>query len=369
MLRPIATLALALVGSAAAAPVSAQDGFNDTGVAALIRQSGFDGDIAISTRINDPAYLGPRYAWRARLPEPYRGDGDGLTWRWASVTKQIVAILVMQQVERGNLALDKPVANYLPDFESPNADKVTIRQLLQHQSGLPNPDESVDEAGNPNAFYEPDFADSRDPVTGYCAGPVTGGPGNNWSYNNCDYMVLGAVLEGVTGLSWDALFARDIAEPAELALVGAYPGEDFTRWGWLGDTREVKFDLSVYGASAGLYGSPEDLIRIDNALMRGDLLGPEALAQMWDGDRALGFMALGQWVFEARLESCESPLRVIERRGDIGAVQVRNFILPEREMAVVAFSQRKPFEFGEIWMGQGFSFDLLSTAVCQTEAS
>ena len=182
-------------------------------------------------------------------------------------------------------------------------------------------------------------------------------------------MVLGAVLERVSGLSWDALFARDIAGPAELANVGAYPGEAFTRWGWISDTREAPFDLSVYGASAGLYGAPDDLIRIDNALMRGDLLGPEALAEMWSGNPELGYMALGQWAFEARLEGCDAPVRVIERRGDIGAVQVRNFILPEREMALVAFSQRKPFEFGEIWMGEGFSFDLLSTAVCQTEAS
>ena len=107
-------------------------------------------------------------------------------------------------------------------------------------------------------------------------------------------------------------------------------------------------------------------MKIDAALMRGDLLGEEALTEMWDGDPALGFMALGQWVFTVPLKGCEDPVRIVERRGDIGAVQVRNFILPDNDIAVAAFSQAKPFEFGEVWMGQGFSYDLLSAAACPT---
>ncbi|MFU7527921.1 serine hydrolase domain-containing protein [Qipengyuania sp. ASV99] len=360
MLRIAITFCLA----ALAAPASADD-FDFDGLSAVIAEAGFEGDLAISTGLGDPTQTGPRYSHTDLLPEPWRGWPDGLTWRWASVTKQMVAVLVMQQVERGVIDLDEPVASYLPDFASDNAETATIRNLLQHRAGLPNPDSSESGLGDPYAYYSADFRGSRDPVSGFCAGPVTGKPGGEWSYNNCDYMVLGAVLEAVTGLSWDALFMRDIAAPLGLEFVGAYPGEDFTRWGWMGEAREPERDLSVYGASAGLYGSLDDLLAIDVALMRGDLLGKAALAQMWDGNPELGFMALGQWVFEAPLNGCEAPVRIVERRGGIGAVQVRNFIIPERQMAVVAFSQREPFEFGEIWMGSGFSYELLSKAVCQ----
>ncbi|WP_017666066.1 serine hydrolase domain-containing protein [Porphyrobacter sp. AAP82] len=350
----IRTLALAL--AALALPQGAMaDDFDAERVNAVIEQAKFDGDIAISTRVEDSEFY--RYGYTGLLPEPARSDADGLTWRWASVTKQMIAILVMQQVERGRIDLDKPVSAYLPPFGSANAGTATIRNLLQHRAGLPNP------ADTP-AFHEPGFTGSRDPVTGFCAGPVTGPAGGSWAYNNCDYMVLGAVLQAVTGVAWDKLFARDIAAPLGLDTPGAYPGEAWTRWGFIDGEREPRIDLSTYGASAGLYGGLRDIVTIDNALMRGELLGPEALAEMWRGDPALGSMALGQWAFEVPLKGCEGPVKIVERRGDVGAVQVRNFILPDRKIAVVAFSQTKPFDFGEVWQGSGFAHDLLAAAAC-----
>lgn len=353
---------------ALAAPLQAEE-LRSQPVRDVIDQADFDGDLVVSKGFNGPIELSFNFHSVGLLPEPWRGDGDGLTWRWASVTKQMVAILVMQQVERGNLVLDEPVATYLPSFASENSDTVTIRQLLQHQSGLPNPDAGFESSEEMPSFYRHDFEGSRDPITGFCAGPATGSPGGNWAYNNCDYMVLGSVLEAVTGLSWDALFKRDIAEPLGLEDYGAYPGEPFTRWGFLGETREPERDLSHYQASAGLYGASWELISINNALMGGRLLSKKALAEMWDGDPGLGFMALGQWVFTVPLKGCEQPVRIVERRGDIGAVQVRSFILPDLDTTLVAFSQRKPFAFGEVWMGQGFSYDLLSAAACPTAPS
>ena len=354
--------ALMALGLPAAAV--AQD-FPSERVSAVIEAAGFEGDVAIADSIKATDYSAARYSYVGLLPEPDRGWPDGLTWRWASVTKQVVAILVMREVERGTIDLDEPVATYLPDFRSPNAATATIRNLLQHRAGLPNPD--ADDAPGLPAFYRSDFAGSRNPVTGFCAGPVTGDPGGDWAYNNCDFMVLGAVLEAVTGVSWDKLFLRDIAEPLGFEFAGAYPGEQFTRWGFVDGAREPEFDLSTYGAAAGLYGQVDDLLKLDTALMRGELLGPEALAEMWKGEPALGYMALGQWVFEVPLKGCDAPVKIVERRGDVGAVQVRNFILPEKQMAVVAFSQKKPFDFGEVWQGSGFAHDLLAAAACPVE--
>ncbi len=351
MIRP---LAAALVALALPAGAMADD-FPQDRVWAVIEASGFNGDISISTRLD--AGLPPRFGHVTALPKPYRVGDDSLTWRWASVTKQLIAILVMKQVEAGKINLDTPVATYLPAFRSANAGTATIRNLLQHRAGLPNPADAPE-------FYSTDFTGSRDPATGFCAGPVTGAPGGDWAYNNCDYMVLGAVLEAVTGMGWDKLFMREIAGSLGFEFAGAYPGEQFTRWGIIDGAREAEVDLSAYGASAGLYGQPEDILKIDNALMRGDLLGPDALAEMWKGDPALGYMALGQWVFEVPLKGCAEPVRIVERRGDIGAVQVRNFILPDKKIAVVAFSQEKPFDFGEVWQGSGFSHDLLAAAAC-----
>lgn len=342
------------------AQLSARD-IDSARIGTLIENSRFEGDVVIAIRPDGP----PRYKWVGSLPMDRRGEGDGLTWRWASVTKQIVAVLIMQQVEEGTLALDRPVGQYLPAFESANAGVVTIRQLLQHRSGLPNPDPAAErESLVPPVFYRDDFEGSRDPLSGFCAGQVTAPPGGAWEYNNCDYMVLGAVLEAVTGKTWQDLFAERIAEPLGLEFAAVYPSEPFTRWGVINGEREAQRNLAAYGASGALYGSAEDLVAIDMALLSDKLLTREAREEMWQGDPALGYMALGQWVFPASLSGCEEPVRIVERRGGIGAVEVRNFILPEKGMAVAAFSQQAPFDFGEIWTGKGFAFELLSAVAC-----
>lgn len=332
---------------------------------ALVDKAGFNGDILVSDRraphlsitLDSSGVVGA-------LPQARRGDDDGLTWRWASVTKQIVAVLVMQEVEKGKIDLDSPVSTYLPAFRGPNARTVTVRQLLQHRSGLPNPDDTLVGPDGLAAYYRPDFAGNRDPLTGYCAGPAKGPPGGAWSYNNCDYIVLGALLEAVTGTSWATLFRERIAAPLGMEEVGVYPGERFTRIGRIDGKPEPAIDLASFGAAGGLYGPVDQVLLFDFALMDGKLLGPEALAELWRGDPALGFMALGQWSFEVPIAGCKGPVRIVERRGAIGGVEVRNFIIPGYHAAIVAFSDSAPFDFGEVWQGKGFSHDLISAAIC-----
>ena len=285
-------------------------------------------------------------------------------WRWASVTKQIIATLIMQEVAKGTIDLDKPVGTYLTSFKSANASRITVRQLLRHQTGLPNPDDST--AGNNRvpAYYAKVDKRLQNPLTGYCAGPVKGEPGGNWTYNNCDYIVAGALLEAVTKTPWQQLVKSRIAIPLGLTSLSAFPTTKPTVKGFERGRTEVRYRIETFGASASLYGTVDDLWKFDRALMTGKLLPEAQRAEMWDGQPNLGFIALGQWSFGAELKGCASPVRIIERRGAIGGVQVRNFILPDADVVVVAFTERDDFDFGEIWQGKGFSFDLLSAAAC-----
>jgi D-alanyl-D-alanine carboxypeptidase len=270
----------------------------------------------------------------------------GGLWRWASVTKQVVATLVMQEVAKGSIDLDKPVSTYLPNFKSPNAAKITVRQLLRHQSGLPNPDDTAATPDALAAYYAPDYKGSRDPLSGYCAGPVKGEPGGNWAYNNCDYIVAGALLKAVTGKPWQTLVQERVAKPLKLKTLAAFPSKVVTMPGRIDGKPEPAIQFESFGAAAGLYGSARDLWRFDRALMTGKLLPEKQRAEMWDGQPQLGFIALGQWAFEAPLKGCAKPVRIVERRGAVGGVQVRNF------------------DFGEVWQGSGFSHDLLAAAAC-----
>jgi D-alanyl-D-alanine carboxypeptidase len=288
-------------------------------------------------------------------------------WRWASVTKQVIAVQVLQEVGKGTIALDAPLGRYLPNFSSGNAGKVTVRQLLRHQSGLPNPDDTAGSGSGLAPYYAPGYSGSRDPLTGYCAGPVKGEPGGNWAYNNCDYIVAGALLQAVTGMGWVKLVEERIAKPLGLKTLRAFPGGAKTRSGLVGGKPEPRIDFAAFGAAGSLQGSLGDLLLFDRALLGGALLPPAQLAELWDGQADLGYIALGQWVFDAPLKDCAQPVKLVERRGAIGGVQVRNFIAPDNGVAVAIFTDKAEgdFEFGEIWQGAGFSHDLLNFALCQ----
>jgi D-alanyl-D-alanine carboxypeptidase len=290
------------------------------------------------------------------------------SWRWASVTKQIVATLIMQEVAAGKIGLDNVVADYVPGFGGPTAGQIKIRDLLRHQSGLPNPDETApDKAGVPG-YYSPKVVQDRSLSSGWCAGQPKADPGGNAAYNNCDYIVAGAVLEAVTGKSWQSLVDERIAKPLRLKSVGAFPKSNLVLKGFDGEAREPDYRLDAFGAAGALHGSPLDLWAFDRALLSGKLLPQAQRDIMWDGQPELGYAALGQWAFPATIKSCGMTVRVIERRGAIGGVQLRNFILPEQDMVVIAFTNRGEFDFGEIWQGEGFSHDLLAAALCPGSA-
>ena len=323
---------------------------------AVVRASGITqgGEIVVS-RFDKVAY---RNRWGTGI---VAAQGK---WRWASVTKQVIATLVMQEVAAGRIDLDRPVSTYLPGFRSPNAATVTVRQLLRHQSGLPNPDDTAPSPDAIPAYDAPGYTGSRDPLTGYCAGPVKGPPGGAWRYNNCDYIVAGALLEAVTGKPWPLLVRTRIAAPNGMASVSAAWEGQTVVGGTVSGAPDTGYDFAAFGASAALFGTARDLWRFDRALMKGKLLPEKQRAEMWDGRPEDGSIALGQWSYTAPLKGCAFPPRIIERRGQIGGVQIRNFMLPEWDAVVIVFADRAEQEFGEVWQGKGFSYDLLSAGVC-----
>ncbi|MEZ4398992.1 MAG: serine hydrolase domain-containing protein [Kofleriaceae bacterium] len=297
---------------------------------------------------------------------PSRPDAAPLTraarWRWASVTKQLAATMVLQEVDAGRIELDQPIARYLPQFASPNAATLTVRQLLRHQSGLPDPDETPAGADGVAAYYAP-TSPPDDPLTGYCAGPPLGPPGEGWRYNNCDYLVVGTLLEAVTGQPFPGLVRARLHDALGLASVAVTPLAD-TVPGYVGGAREPAIALERYGGAGAVSGTIDDLWQFDRALLDGRLVSPAARAEMWDGQAALGYIALGQWAFPAPLAGCAEPVQVVERRGGIGGVQVRNFIVPALDAAVIVFTDDGDLDFGELWTGGGVGHDLLAAVAC-----
>lgn len=281
----------------------------------------------------------------------------GETWRWASVSKMITAILVLQQVDEGRLALDGSVATYLPAFPV-NGDRITVRQLLTHTSGLANPDTTPDVNGD----GMPDFYQKAGDWRAVCEAAPLAEPGAGFAYNNCDYLVLGAVLEAVSGQSYAELIRTRLTEPLGLRAVGVPSGPRVEAT--LNGAPEPAIDPAAWGPGGGVYGTAEDLLKIDAALMEGGLMSEASRAEMWKGDPASGFAALSVWSYSPDLGGCLGTTRLVERYGEIGGVQVRNALLPDLGVALTVYSNDGLTAFGEVWQGQGLMVDLIRAAAC-----
>lgn len=339
---------LALLGVAAAPPIEPPR------LDAVLAAARFDGAVV---------------AGDAAQPAVVRGAANRL-WRWASVTKQLTALIVMQEVAAGRLDLGAPVSRYWPDWPDVFADQITLRQLLQHTSGLadPNQDGPNDPDGMPQ-FYRPapGHGSIADEAAHYCAEHPRARPGGAFHYDNCDFIVLGALLERVTGTPYATLVEERIARPLGLRIglfaphvraPATVPGIDKA------GRRELIGDLGTYGSAGAAYGTPLALYAFDRALLADRLLPAAATATMWAGDPKLGYAALGQWSYDAPLAGCAAPVRIVERRGQIGGVQVRNFLLPASGRALVMFTRRESVDFGEVWQGKGLSYQALSAVGC-----
>lgn len=343
-MRLVIAVALALAGVAACShmPPPRLQTFDD--VIATVPE--FAGLAAVSRNgvvVHAAAYgLRDREAGVAYTP--------GETFRYASVSKMITAIVVFQEIDRGKMALDAPIATYLPSSGVENADRITIRHLLAHRSGLAQQED-----------YSVPGKDGRvDDALEYCR-KSEAEPGSVFQYNNCDTIILGEMLEAVTGMKYLTLVNERLAS---IGVTLSIPDDPRIEAYMDATTREDAVWAPAFGPSGGLYGTAADLLAIDNALMDGRLISKASLDSMLTGDPAAGYAALSVWSYEPDLKACLGKTRLVERYGEINGVQVRNFLLPDRNVALVVYANDHRVNFGEIWRGEGFAIDLLRAAAC-----
>lgn len=291
--------------------------------------------------------------------------GDAPIWPWGSVSKQVAAAITMTGVDRGELALDDLIATRWKTSSTSTIGGVTIRHLLRHTSGLANPEDTPQTGGVPAFYLRRESGIERDDATTFCAGPVKRAPETRFEYNNCDTIVLASGLESVTGQSYPRLLADRIAGPLGLKSLRMAKANERPVIANLNGAPVAPVNLATFGAGGALVGAPEDLVRFDQALMARRLVSPGSTDVMWKGDPAIGYAALGAWSFSAPLAGCEGEVAMIERRGAVDGVQVRNLIAPDRGRILVVFSDDAGFDFGEIWQGRGASYTLASEAFCR----
>ncbi|MFI9508462.1 serine hydrolase domain-containing protein [Nocardia sp. NPDC052566] len=221
---------------------------------------------------------------------------DDARVRIGSNTKTYVATVMLQLVAEGEVDLDAPVERYLPGVvHGPGIDgnRITIRNLLQHTSGLP---EYAAENGAPAKPGQLDFqaarwvtVDTAEVVRNALTMPADFEPGARWAYSNTNYAVAGMVIEKITGESVGAQITRRIIEP--LGLRDTYypdPGETDIRgphpvgYAEIGGKRVdyTMMNVSGAGAAGAMVATGADLNRFFTALLDGKLLPPAQLSEM-----------------------------------------------------------------------------------------
>ena len=209
--------------------------------------------------------------------DPASGPVDpDVPWNIGSATKTFVAVVVLQLADEGRIDLDAGIDRYLPDL--PAADRITPRQLLNHTSGLGEYLDQPAVVNDPQRQWTP----AELIAVAEAAGRV-GEPGGPHRYSNTNYIVLGEIIEQVTGNPWADEVHTRITEPlgmthTSLITDTSAPGYQMID-GSLVDVTSSS-DPSVGGAAGAIQSTSRDLLAFATALADGTLLSPESQAAM-----------------------------------------------------------------------------------------
>ena len=215
-------------------------------------------------------------------------------FRLGSITKQFTAASILLLAERGKLTLDDPIKMYVPDAPK-EWDRITIFNLLTHSSGIPNftslPDyKSLKLAEMPVAKTIVTVRDK----------PLDFVPGEKMSYSNSGYLVLGHVIETVTGASYEKFVTDNIFTPLGMKDSGYDSNQTVIARraaGYMpspsGPVNAGFVHMSIPHAAGALYSTTEDLLRWEQGLFAGKVISPASLAKMttpFKNDYALGLV-------------------------------------------------------------------------------
>ena len=198
-------------------------------------------------------------------------------FRIGSITKQFTSAAIFKLAEAGKLGLDDPLAKYIPDW--PRGDEVTLRQLLTHTSGI------HDFTAKPG-FYEhvSEPISSAALIASFKNDPYDFNPGEKYSYCNSGYVLLGHIVEQVSGEAYGEYLRKTFFKPLGMKNTGVYragmppPSEAFG-YSYTTNTlvRAVNWDMSQVSTAGELYSTAHDLFLWNEAIFNHRVLSAASL--------------------------------------------------------------------------------------------
>lgn len=274
-------------------------------------------------------------AWGMANTDKQIGNTIDTQFCLGSMNKMFTSVAILQLVGEGKLALDKPMAAYWPDY--PNRDlaaRVTIRELLSHTGGTGD-------------IFTPEYGAHRleirtlaDYVKLFGDRPVGFEPGSRMEYSNYGFILLGRIIELVSGEPYEAYVHKHIYVPAGMTRTDSRPEVERVEGRAVGYKRTESglapnTDFMPWsGTSAGGgYSTVGDLLRFAEALQDGKLLSPALLKEAITGGAANPEYGLGFYVL---------PEGAYGHGGGAPGINGELHILPRSGYVLVALVNRDP---------------------------
>lgn len=338
MFAPLVPLLLLLVPAAPAQDVTAKA---DPFVQAFVNQKRFQGSVLLA-REGKPLF---RKSYGPANAEWDIANTPDTKFRLGSITKQFTSALVLQLVEQGKIKLDDSIRKYYT--EAPAAwQPVTIHQLLSHQSGIPSYTDIP-------TFFAKLAGTARTPaeiIQLTQDKPLEFDPGTKFKYDNTGYILLGYVIEKVTGQSYESQLQKAILDPLGMKDTGfdhyttvlRHRAEGYQDSGGK-LTRSPFLDMSLPYAAGSLYSTVDDLLKWDQALYGTAVLREESKQKMWTANKSdYGY----GWMIVKRHGE-----QAFEHGGGINGFNTMIIRIPDKKLLAVALANANTPATGPIAAG------------------
>lgn len=298
LIVPVGIIALAIHLSAQIEPFQSQ--FDK-----MLEQHGVVGGGFAVVHESDPPIL--HSFGRARSETNQAVDAD-TAYNWASITKTMTAIAILQLRDRGLLSLDDPAVKYVPELHQVHSvygpiETINIRHLLTHSAGFRNPTWpwDCDDPGNCDwQPFEPTLWTQVAAMLPYTH--MAFAPGTRWSYSNLGYVFLGQIIERLTGDDFEVYVDKNILKPLEMHssyfdrapyFLESHVSASYLRDGAKLTLQPFDFDTGITTSNSGLKAPISDMVKYLRFLI-GDPANPRyqfilkrtSLEEMWMGGLA-----------------------------------------------------------------------------------
>jgi CubicO group peptidase (beta-lactamase class C family) len=269
---------------------------------------------------------------------PDRRNRVDTQFNLASITKMFTAVAIAQLAEEGKLSYSDTVGKIMPDYPNKEvATSVTVHQLLSHTSGLIGGRELAMKL--PNASRAMTL---QDRLKDFVNEPLTFPPGQQFGYSNAGYILLGRIIEKVSGISYYDYLRDRIFRPAAMTETGFILKTnlpDNAATGFMdavrGQRKENNESLDLIGSpDGGAYSTGRDMARFHTALRNGTLLRPASLQTLWTGVTDNG---MEEYAYGARLTQYNG-VRIVGHGGGWDGITNEFDMYPDQGVTVIVLS-------------------------------